>query len=187
MPITGNRPRLGSVSGRCKVDEGDRAMNRAWIPAGALAGVSVAGLIALGPLTDSLSTKVPFPASVQAEAPPATTAIVRVSYKTGAVGSTKTAAFSSGGREAPKQTTSQPSASSTTTGADAGQVGYRHASTTSSATTTTKKKTSKPKTATRPTSISGTGETNGDHGFAGGNNGGTGKGELSSTPSPNAP
>ena len=29
-------------------------MNRAWIPAGALAGVSVAGLIALGPLTDSL-------------------------------------------------------------------------------------------------------------------------------------
>ena len=29
-------------------------MNRAWIPAGALASVSVAGLIALGPLTDSL-------------------------------------------------------------------------------------------------------------------------------------
>ena len=49
MPTTGNRPRLGSVPGRCKVDEGDRAMNRAWIPAGALAGVSVAGLLALGP------------------------------------------------------------------------------------------------------------------------------------------
>ncbi len=163
-------------------------MNRAWIPAGALAGVSVAGLIALGPLTASLSTKVPFPASVQAEAPPATTAIVRVSYKTGAVGSTKTAAFSSGGREAPKQTTSQPSASSTTTGAEAGQVGYRHASTTSSATTTTKTKASKPKTATkRQSSIGGAGETNGDHGFAGGNSAGTGKGELSSTPSPNAP
>ena len=31
-------------------------MNRAWIPAGALASVSVAGLIALGPLTDSLHT-----------------------------------------------------------------------------------------------------------------------------------
>ena len=30
-------------------------MNRAWIPAGALAGVSVAGLIALGPLTNSLT------------------------------------------------------------------------------------------------------------------------------------
>ena len=36
-------------------------MNRAWIPAGALAGMSVAGLIALGPLTDPLSTPVPFP------------------------------------------------------------------------------------------------------------------------------
>ena len=65
MPITGNRPRLGSVPGRCKVDEGDRAMNRAWIPAGALAGVSVAGLIAMGPLlTDSLGTDLPFPTSV---------------------------------------------------------------------------------------------------------------------------
>ena len=30
-------------------------MNRAWIPAGALAGVSVAGLLALGPLTDSMT------------------------------------------------------------------------------------------------------------------------------------
>ena len=39
-------------------------MNRAWIPAGALAGVSVAGLIALGPLTDSLSTPVTFATSV---------------------------------------------------------------------------------------------------------------------------
>ena len=35
-------------------------MNRAWIPAGALAGVSVAGLLALGPVTDSLSTPVEF-------------------------------------------------------------------------------------------------------------------------------
>ena len=33
-------------------------MNRAWIPAGALAGVSVAGLIALGQLTDSLGSQV---------------------------------------------------------------------------------------------------------------------------------
>ena len=64
MPITGNRPRLGSVPGRCKVDEGDRAMNRAWIPAGALAGVSVAGLIAIGPLlTDSLTTNASFPST----------------------------------------------------------------------------------------------------------------------------
>ena len=61
----GNRPRLGSVPGRCKVDEGDRAMNRAWIPAGALASVSVAGLIALGPLTDSLGTTPFIPRSVQ--------------------------------------------------------------------------------------------------------------------------
>ena len=36
-------------------------MNRAWIPAGALASVSVAGLIALGPLTDSLGTTVSVP------------------------------------------------------------------------------------------------------------------------------
>ena len=39
-------------------------MNRAWIPAGALAGVSVAGLIALGQLTDSLDSKVDFPSNV---------------------------------------------------------------------------------------------------------------------------
>ena len=40
-------------------------MNRAWIPAGALAGVSVAGLIALGPLTDSLGNQVKFPVAVR--------------------------------------------------------------------------------------------------------------------------
>ncbi len=39
-------------------------MNRAWIPAGALAGMSVAGLLALGPVTDSLSTPVEFATSV---------------------------------------------------------------------------------------------------------------------------
>ena len=39
-------------------------MNRAWIPAGALASVSVAGLIALGPLTDSLGTTVSFSPTV---------------------------------------------------------------------------------------------------------------------------
>jgi hypothetical protein len=39
-------------------------MNRAWIPAGALAGVSVAGLLALGPLTDSMSPKVSFEPAV---------------------------------------------------------------------------------------------------------------------------
>ena len=69
MPTTGNRPRLGSVPGRCKVDDGERAMNRAWIPAGALAGVSVAGLIALGPLTDSLGTPVTFRPSVAVTTP----------------------------------------------------------------------------------------------------------------------
>ena len=69
MPTTGNRPRLGSVPGRCKEHDGERAMNRAWIPAGALAGVSVAGLIALGQVTDSLSTPVSFPSSVAVTTP----------------------------------------------------------------------------------------------------------------------
>ena len=44
-------------------------MNRAWIPAGALAGVSVAGLLALGPLTDSIGTQVAFPDPVPVKAP----------------------------------------------------------------------------------------------------------------------
>ena len=44
-------------------------MNRAWIPAGALASVSVAGLIALGSLTDSLGTPVTFSASVPVTTP----------------------------------------------------------------------------------------------------------------------
>jgi hypothetical protein len=38
-------------------------MNRAWIPAGALAGMSVAGLLALGPLTD-IGDPVKFPPAV---------------------------------------------------------------------------------------------------------------------------
>ena len=45
-------------------------MNRAWIPAGALAGVSVAGLIALGPLTNSLTQQpVSFPSVVTVSVP----------------------------------------------------------------------------------------------------------------------
>jgi hypothetical protein len=77
-------------------------MNRAWIPAGALAGVSVAGLIALGPLTDSLTPAVPFPSAVvtvaetQHALPPA-----RVSVSLGQRGSTdteNTAANARGGK-----------------------------------------------------------------------------------------
>src|SRR3954447_21553397 len=89
MPITGNRPRLGSRPGRCKVDEGDRAMNRAWIPAGALAGVSVAGLIALGPLTDSLTPPVTFSSVVTVAAPQRTFQPARVSYNAGPQGQTR--------------------------------------------------------------------------------------------------
>lgn len=170
-------------------------MNRAWIPAGALAGVSVAGLIALGPLTDSLNTQVTFQPSI-ASAPETSpgnagpsSVPVSITLK-GAVGDTSTAALvtkTKGGRIAPA------------TSGDAGQVGYRVHSTssstpTSSAHVTTSTTAATPPPATkkkavkRQTSIIGTiGEQNGDSGLAGGSKGTTSLGEQSSTPSSNAP
>ena len=77
-------------------------MNRAWIPAGALAGVSVAGLIALGPLTDSLSSPVSFPPSVtvkQAASTASTAVPVRLNKPV--VGKTQTAALKPRGGRAP--------------------------------------------------------------------------------------
>ena len=121
-------------------------MNRAWIPAGALAGVSVAGLLALGPLTDSLNTQVTFQTCI-ASAPlispgnaGPSSVPVSITLK-GAVGDTSTAALvtkTKGGRTAPA------------TSGDAGQVGYRVHSTSSSTPTTSPHATTQTTAATPP-------------------------------------
>ena len=160
-------------------------MNRAWIPAGALASVSVAGLIALGPLTDSLGTTVTFPPSV-----PVTTdaakpgrAAVPVSVSLSAVGKTETAALTRGG--AAQNVKVAPTTS------EAGQVGYRKRVTVTpprnnTATSTPKKPAVKPakKAPKRQQSIGTTGETNSDNGLAGSGQGSQGQGETSSTLAP---
>ncbi len=156
-------------------------MNRAWIPAAALAGVSVAGLIALGPLTDSLNTKVPFPTAVTTEAGPQPRAFVAVSYSKGPSGttSTKSAALKRGGAS----TTPPPTS-------DTGQVGYRHyvatpptSQTAPSTPSSTPTAPAKPKKTTkRAKSIGAVGETNGDSGFAGGSGASSGLGETNSKP-----
>jgi hypothetical protein len=121
-------------------------MNRAWIPAGALAGVSVAGLIALGPLTSSLGTQVTFnPALAVTASSPTHQGSVPVSVDLGATGSTKTAVSaalnSKGGRQAPAATTS----------GDAGQVGYKR---TASSSSTTAPATLRPTPSVTPTAPS---------------------------------
>jgi hypothetical protein len=161
-------------------------MNRAWIPAGALAGVSVAGLIALGPLlTDSLGSDASFPTSVATPKPVSTAAFVPVSYNANrAVGQTSTSAtFKSRGG----QSQSQVQVAVNAAPADAGQVGYRRriTSTTHTSTAPTNVK-PKPAKATPPkkraSSIGSVGESNGDSGFAGGSSNKTGLGEQTSTP-----
>jgi hypothetical protein len=128
-------------------------MNRAWIPAGALAGVSVAGLIALGPLTSSLGTQVSFHPTLAVTTPTAGhTRVVQVSVDLGASGTTATsvsAALKRGGEATP--------AAATPSG-DVGQVGFKRTSSSSQtrATTTTAKSTTKAKpkkTAKRAISI----------------------------------
>ena len=156
-------------------------MNRAWIPAGALASVSVAGLIALGPLTDSLGTQVSFPNSVpvatQAETANDATAPIRVSL--GVAGTVQTAALSSrGGKSAARSQVAPQTKSS-----DTGFVSNRRAAvkkTTVKAAVTPPK--AKPKKVVkRQTSIGTTGETNSDNGLASGANGGTSSGEQAPT------
>jgi hypothetical protein len=163
-------------------------MNRAWIPAGALAGVSVAGLIALGPLTDSLGTQVSFPGAVSLD--PSTqvrTTAVPVSLDLGAVGknTTAAAAVSQGGRE-----------TAPTTNDDSGLVGYKktpssHSSTVRAATVrTTHAPAVKPKKIVkRATSIGADTGPNTDQGLAGGGDSKTqsGTGALSGTPGTDAP
>jgi hypothetical protein len=162
-------------------------MNRAWIPAGALAGVSVAGLLALGPLTDSLGTKVAFPPPVEPPPVAAQPSVVPVSVDFGKKGTLKTEKVASlhGG-----QAIALPD-----TNPDAGQVGFRRStgssssstsstgSSSSGGTSTTQAPPAKPKTPPkRQTTITATGESNGDAGLAGGSSGSSGLGEQSGTP-----
>jgi hypothetical protein len=160
-------------------------MNRAWIPAGALAGVSVAGLLALAPLTDSLDTQVTFKPSVQLSSTLRTPLrnSVPVSVDLSTVGTVKTAALKRGGR-----------ASKIETGADAGQVNVPITPNTSSTTgakvvtktvtpATPSESVIKPKkSSARPKSITGTTGVNGDSGLSGGSKTQTGTGEISNTP-----
>jgi hypothetical protein len=157
-------------------------MNRAWIPAGALAGMSVAGLLALGPLTDSLGTTVDIPTTVPSLTPTAPSkSSVPVSVKIGVVGSTKTAALKPRGGQA------APSPVNDDTGFVANRR-YTTRTTTKPATGTTSSTATPPppppapkKQPKRPASIGTTGEPNSDQGFAGGN-GSRSAGEQSSTP-----
>jgi hypothetical protein len=158
-------------------------MNRAWIPAGALAGVSVAGLLALGPLTDSLSTPVEFPASaVPIQAPAKAPAFVAVSINLGKKGTTHTNAV-------PASQHSRGGVADDTS--SAGQVSLKvrpahtaAATTSSGATHTAVTPAAKPtkKAVKRPAIIGDVGESNPDSGLASGDNTKTSVGEQSSTP-----
>jgi hypothetical protein len=160
-------------------------MNRAWIPAGALAGVSVVGLIALGHITDSLGTPVTFSPSVAVTTPNASRgSVLPVSVDYGQRGSTRTAALQRGGR-----------AAVTSTNSDAGLVGFKRAPATqpNSLAPTTPTATPPPakpkKTVKRQTLITGaTSGPNDDQGLAGSHSGGTaGLGEQSSKPASETP
>jgi hypothetical protein len=163
-------------------------MNRAWIPAGALAGVSVAGLLALGPLTDSMGTPVSFPTTVATpKSTPADFVPVSVKLSRGTVGTTTTASFASqGGRTAPPVTNNSTE----------GTVGYRKTTVRTApavaSVTRTTTRTAKPKavvkktvkTVKRQSSIGGPGETNSSAGLASGSSSGSrGVGEQQNTPS----
>jgi hypothetical protein len=159
-------------------------MNRAWIPAGALASVSVAGLIALGPLTDSLGTQVSFHPTLAVTTPTAGhTRVVQVSVDLGASGTTATdtAALKvvRGG---------EATVAAATPSGDVGQVGFHHTSSSSQtrAATTTVEPTAKPKkTVKRAASIGGNSGPNGDNGLAGGSSGSSStSGGVSGTPGP---
>jgi hypothetical protein len=138
-------------------------MNRAWIPAGALAGVSVAGLLALGPLTDSMGTPVAFPEPVTIAKPAANDfRPVSVTVDGGTVGSQQTASLRGG------QATSTAPPNS-----DQGFVAYtktrsavKAATSSSTAKTTVKSKKKKP--VNRNVPIGGAAETNSSSGLASG-------------------
>jgi hypothetical protein len=162
-------------------------MNRAWIPAGALAGVSVAGLLALGPLTDSLSTPVTFsPTALSTPASTKAPTFVAVKVNLGKTGSVRTKP-----NEVPASLHSRGGVADDTS--SAGQVStkvrpaHTAAATTSSGTThktVTPPATAKPKkkAVKRQPIIGDVGESNPDSGLASGDDTKTGLGESSSTP-----
>jgi hypothetical protein len=139
-------------------------MNRAWIPAGALAGVSVAGLLALGPLTDSMGTPVAFPEPVTIAKPTANDfRPVSVTVDGGTVGSLQQTASLRGGRAT---STAPPNS-------DVGYVSYsktaavvKAAKNSSNAKTTVKSKKKKP--VNRNVPIGGAAEMNSSAGLASG-------------------
>ena len=143
-------------------------MNRAWIPAGALAGVSVAGLIALGPLTDSLGTQVNFHPTLPVTTPVAgPTRVLPVSVDQGTSGTTATDTVSAALR-VDRRGGEATVAAAATPSADVGQVGFKRTSSPSQTRpgTTTVKSTpnAKPKkTVKRAASIGA----NSDSGLAG--------------------
>jgi hypothetical protein len=157
-------------------------MNRAWIPAGALATVSVAGLIALGPLTEGM--KVDFPESVPAPAASTTHArVVAVRLDTGAIGDTSTvepavAIANSRGKEATPPLTN----------GDEGRVSLNKRYTiaaTGPAKAKPKAAAKKKPAVKRQASIGTYGEANSDTGLAGGEPGSTAPGEQIQTPAGN--
>ena len=140
-------------------------MNRAWIPAGALAGVSVAGLLALGPLTDSMSTPVSFPTTVPTQkSTPSDFVPVSVNISRGAVGTTETTSQHGG----------QAAATTSSSNSDQGLVGYRKPSARTHVVVVTPPRhpSAKPKivkkAVKRQGSIGGSGETNSNAGLASG-------------------
>jgi hypothetical protein len=162
-------------------------MNRAWIPAGALASVSVAGLIALGPLTSSLNPPVNFTPSLTVATPKvANQGSVGVSVDIGRKGTTDTnvgAALDRGGA----------AIAAPATNGDAGQVGFKRSeSSNSTAPATVRVRTStaaapkpKPKKPQRQSSIGADSGPTATEGLAGsGSSGSTSHGETSGTPAP---
>jgi hypothetical protein len=154
-------------------------MNRAWIPAGALAGVSVAGLIALGPLTSSLTSQPSFSSVVTVPVPKTSPKAVPVSYAEGVRGTIAHASYRGGQAAAARQN------------GDIGQVALqikKRAPQTSHATapsTPLRAPAAKPppKKAAKRAIIGATSGPNGDSGLAGSNpNGRTHRGEQQSTP-----
>ena len=161
-------------------------MNRAWIPAGALAGVSVAGLIAVGQLTSSLGTEeVSFPSSVAVTSAAPSPHAVPVSYPAAVVGKITHAALTRGGQ----------AATQTPTSGEAGQVSVRIPKTApatprTTAPTPTTSATVPKKKPKRRDSIGGvtSGSTNGDAGLtAGGTHSKSANGVLKRTPNADAP
>jgi hypothetical protein len=163
-------------------------MNRAWIPAGALAGVSVAGLIALGPLTDPLGTPVPFP--VNAAVPQLEAAVVPASVPVnltlGTTGSTHTqaAVLSLGGRQSSASSTEGPVALKLKPPSTVTSPSSPPATSVTATQAAPPPATAKPKKVVkRQTSLGASGETNSDQGLAGPTDT-TSAGSQSSTPAP---